>query len=44
MSQNYYSSEQIYKWLESRKTSAYVKHNQFARNQNKNIRKKRDLP
>jgi transposase len=36
-----YGSEQNYKWLENRKITAYVKHNQFDRNQNKNIRQKK---
>ncbi|NLR83060.1 IS1182 family transposase [Chitinophaga eiseniae] len=36
-----YGSEQNYQWLENRKITAYVKHNQFDRNQNKNIRQKK---
>ncbi|WP_436491691.1 IS1182 family transposase [Chitinophaga sp. ARDCPP14] len=36
-----YGSEQNYQWLEDKRITAYVKHNQFDRHQNKNIRYKK---
>jgi hypothetical protein len=36
-----YGSEQNYQWLESKRIKAYVKHNQFDRQQNKNIASKK---
>ena len=36
-----YGSEQNYQWLEDRKITAYVKHNQFDRQQSKNIQQKK---
>ena len=35
-----YGSEQNYQWLETKRITAYVKHNQFDRNQNTTIRNK----
>lgn len=35
-----YGSEQNYQWLEDKRITAYVKHNQFDRNSNKTIRDK----
>lgn len=35
-----YGSEQNYQWLEDKRITAYVKHNQFDRNQNENLRSK----
>ena len=36
-----YGSEQNYQWLENKRITAYVKHNQFDRMQNKTIRNKK---
>ena len=36
-----YGSEQNYQWLEDKRITAYVKHNQFDRKQNKKIQQKR---
>lgn len=36
-----YGSEENYQWLEKRKITAYVKHNQFDRNQHKSTRDKK---
>jgi transposase len=36
-----YGSEQNYQWLEGKRITAYVKHNQFDRDQNKNLRNKK---
>ena len=36
-----YGSEQNYQWLEDKKITAYVKHNQFDRKQNKKIQQKK---
>jgi transposase len=36
-----YGSEQNYQWLEDKRITAYVKHNQFDRKQNKTIRNKK---
>lgn len=36
-----YGSEENYQWLENKKITAYVKHNQFDRNQSKRIRNKK---
>jgi len=35
-----YGSEQNYQWLQDKRITAYVKHNHFDRNQNKNLRNK----